>query len=97
MSGERTIKIAVAQAMSGKTAVCGPDDFAGADYSTPMDAALCWLIEAGEIPAERYWITVELPAPALREIDLDADLSLIPSPRSSDATPAETERVTGEG
>lgn len=80
----RTIRIAVVQSLSGKTAVCGPEDHSD-DYSSPMDAAICWLIEAGETPADRFWITASLPPPSAQEIDLDADLSEMPSPRMSDA------------
>jgi len=43
-----------------------------------MDAALCWLIEAGEVPADRFWVNVELPAPSAGEIDLTGTLESKP-------------------
>jgi len=71
VSETRTFKIAVAQALSGQTRVCGPDDVG--EYDSEMEAAICWLLEAGETPSNRYWITVQLPAPNITEIDLDAE------------------------
>lgn len=69
---ERTIKIAVVQSLDGKVTVCGPDE--GHDHASLMEAAMCWSLEAGEIPANRYWVTVTLPAPSSTEIDLGAAL-----------------------
>ena len=73
MTEARTFKIAIAQALSGQTRVCGPDDIG--EYRDEMEAAICWLLEAGEVPSNRYWVTVQLPAPRLNEIDLDAEFS----------------------
>lgn len=79
IAGYRTIKIAVVQATNGQVTVCGPDEVT--DSSGPMDAALCWALEAGKMPANRYWITVTLPSPSLTEIDLDAELEAMePTP-----------------
>lgn len=53
MAETRTIKIAVAQSLNGKVFACGPDDFDSKSYSNQMEAALCWLIESGEIACDR--------------------------------------------
>lgn len=56
------IRIAVAQSENGTLRTCGPDDH-NADHADAMDAAMTWLIEAGEITAARYWIEAEIPDP----------------------------------
>lgn len=54
------MKIAVVRSLDGHTTLCGPDDHSD-DHAGPMDAALCWHIESGHLPAECLWVEVELP------------------------------------
>lgn len=54
-------RIAVVRAMDGHATVCGPNDYREPDHAGAMDAALCWHLEAGHLPAECLWIEAELP------------------------------------
>lgn len=68
----RTIRIAIAQASDGATRVCGPDDLESGSYSDQMDAAICWLLEAGHTVVAHFWIEASLPAPKSAAINLGA-------------------------
>jgi len=63
------VRIAVVQSACGHLTCVGPNDFKKDDYSSAMDAAIGWHIEAGYMPAATYWIVADLPAvPAVHEI-----------------------------
>jgi len=59
---DEPVKIAVVQAMCGHLTCVGPNDFKSEDYSSQMDAAIGWHIEAGYMPAATYWVEADLPA-----------------------------------
>ena len=61
-------RITIAQSADGKIQVCGPDE--GADYGTPLEAASCWLIEAGHVPVGFFTVEVVLPDPKQHIISL---------------------------
>jgi hypothetical protein len=54
------LRIAVVRSLDGHTTICGPNDHSDG-YSSPMDAALSWHIEAGHMPAECLWAEIDLP------------------------------------
>lgn len=57
----RIVRMAVVQDLQGHVTTAGPDDHDG--YDNAMEAAICWHIEAGRVPATKHWIEVELPYP----------------------------------
>lgn len=69
----REIKIAIVQDRNGKVTTCGPDE-SWNTYGSQMEAAFCWALEAGEIPTNKFWVTVTLPDPTDTELELDSIL-----------------------
>jgi len=62
-------KIAVVQAMNGHLTCVGPNDYKESEFSSAMDAAISWHIEAGWLPAACYWIHAKVPpAPSIPEL-----------------------------
>lgn len=77
------MKIAIVQGIDGDVTCCGPDDFMGADgkpaFEDEMSAAICWHMEAGHIPAARYWVEVDLPEPpTIQELRAKAEAGEFP-------------------
>lgn len=67
------LRIAVVRSRDGYTTVCGPNDFSK-DYDDPMNAALGWHLEAGHIPADVFWATINLPPiPDIPELAAQAE------------------------
>lgn len=56
------VRIAIVQAMCGHLTCVGPNDFKAREYSSAMNAAISFHIEAGYMPAAQYWIKATIPA-----------------------------------
>jgi len=57
----RVLRIAVVRSLDGYATCCGPNDTGNGDYADAMEAAICFHIEAGHIPADKCWAVVDLP------------------------------------
>lgn len=71
----RPIRIAVVQSLDGVISVCGPNDYSAKEHGDAMNAAYCWLTEQGEIPADRFWVTINLPTPSANEIEIAGQIA----------------------